>query len=103
MPEHHELEQQPEQQRGAEREHQRRQEAAGDRVERDREIGAQHVLNAVCQVDEVHDPEHQRQAGRDQEQQHAELQPVEDLDNEKRGGHSGTETRSPHEAKRNAG
>ena len=43
------------------------------------EIGAQHVLHAMRQVDEIHHPEHQRQPRRDQEQQHPELQPVQPL------------------------
>ena len=87
LPEHHEFEQQPEGERGGEREHERRQKVAGEGVEGHREIGAQHVLDAVRQVDEVHHAEHQREAGRDQEQQDAELQPVEDLNDEKGSGH----------------
>ena len=43
------------------------------------EIGAQHVERAVRQIDQVHDPEDQRQTGRQQEQQHAELHAVEAL------------------------
>ena len=50
------------------------------------EEGANHVQRAVRQVDEVHDAEHQRQAGRQQEQQYAELQPVQEL-NEKQCAH----------------
>jgi hypothetical protein len=87
LPEHQEFQEQPEEERGGEREDQRRQEIAGDGVERDREIGAEHVLDAVRQVDEVHHAEHQGEPGRDQEQQHAELKPVEDLDHEQGGGH----------------
>ena len=46
------------------------------------------------EVDEVHHAEHQRQAGRDQEQQDAELQPVEGLDHEKGGGHGLSDPRA---------
>jgi hypothetical protein len=41
----------------------------------------------VGEVDEIHHPEHQRQPGRDQEQDHAELQAVENLDDEEGDGH----------------
>jgi hypothetical protein len=40
------------------------------------EIRAHHVQRPVRQVHEVHDPEHERQPGRQQEEQHAELQAV---------------------------
>ena len=59
----------------------------GPRSAAGRQISAQHVLDAVRQIDEIHDAEYQRQAGRDQEQQHAKLQAVEDLDQKERGGH----------------
>ena len=54
-------------------------EITGERDERRREIGADHVERAVRQIDEIHDPEHQRQSGREQEQQQPELQPVQEL------------------------
>ena len=38
------------------------------------------------EVDEIHDPEHQRQAGRQQEQQQSELQPVQALFYEQKHG-----------------
>jgi len=41
----------------------------------------------VRQIDEVHHSEHQSEARGDQEQKNAELQPVENLDGEKGGGH----------------
>ena len=82
-----ELEDEPEQQRGAKREHQREQEIAGEAVEHHGEIGAEHVLHAMRQVDEVHHAEHQRQPCGDQEQQHAELQAVQGLDDEEGDGH----------------
>ena len=43
------------------------------------EVRAHHVKRAVSEVDEIHDAEHQRQAGGQQEQHHPELQPVERL------------------------
>ena len=78
------LEQQAEAERGEQRQHQRREEIADQAVEGHGEVGAEHVLDAVRQIDEVHHAEHQRQAGRDQEQQNAELDAVEDLDEEER-------------------
>jgi hypothetical protein len=87
MPEHREFQQKPEGERGGERQDERGEKAAGERIEGDREIGAQHVLHAVREVDEIHHPEHQRQACRNQKQKHAELQTVEDLNYEKGAGH----------------
>ena len=43
------------------------------------EEGADHVERAVRQVDHVHDAEHERQPGREQEQHQAELQAVQRL------------------------
>ena len=65
--ENEELEQQSECERGKQRQHQRGQKIADKAVERHRQIGAQHVLDAVGEIDEVHHAEHQREAGRDQE------------------------------------
>ena len=49
------------------------------------EEGAQHVERRVREVHEVHDAEGQREPRRHQEQQHAELQPVDELrENERR-------------------
>ena len=62
-------------------------EAPGPGDEGGGEIGADHVLHAVREVDEIHHPEHERQPGRDQEQDDPELQPVEGLDEEEGGGH----------------
>ena len=45
------------------------------------------ALHAVRQAYEAHHAEHQRQAGGDQEQQDAELEPVEDLDEDECRGH----------------
>ena len=47
------------------------------------QIGADHVLHAMGEIDEVHHAEHQRQPGGDQEQDEAELQAVQDLDEER--------------------
>ena len=54
-------------------------EIAGQRGEGRGEIGAEHVERAVRQIDEIHDAEHERQAGGKQEQQQAELQAVQAL------------------------
>ena len=54
-------------------------EAVGHRREGRGEIGAEHVERAVRQIDQVHDAEDQRQPGRQQEQQHAELDAVQAL------------------------
>ena len=78
------LEQQAEAERGEQRQHQSGEKIADQAVERHGEVGAEHVLNAVRQIDEIHHAEHQREAGRDQEQQNAELQSVQDLDQEER-------------------
>jgi hypothetical protein len=41
-------------------------------------------LHAVREIDEIHDAEHQRQAGCDKEQQDPELQSIQNLDEEER-------------------
>src|SRR4051812_17962669 len=87
MTEDRELEDQPEQQRGAKREYQSEQEIACHPVEHHGEIGAKHVLHPMRQIDEVHHTEHERQPGGDQKQQHAELQAVECLHEEEGEGH----------------
>ena len=79
MSEHREFQQKPEGERCGERQHERGEKAAGERVEGDREIGAQHVLHAVREVDEIHHAEDQRQPCRDEEQEDAELQTIQDL------------------------
>jgi hypothetical protein len=87
MAEDQEFERQPDQQRGGQRQRQPQHEAAGQPDEGHGQIGAEHVLHAMRQVDEVHHAEDERQPGRDQEQQDAELQAVQDLDDEEAGGH----------------
>ncbi len=87
MAEHQEFERETEDERGAERQHERGEEIPGQGIEGDRQIRSQHVLDAVREIDEVHHAEHKRQPGRDQEQDHAELKPVQHLDDKERGGH----------------
>ena len=94
MAKHQEFEQQPAQERGGERQDERRQKASGEREEGHREIGAEHVLDAMGEIDEIHHAEHQREAGGDQEQKDAELQPVEGLNHEKGGGHGLSDPRA---------
>ena len=48
--------------------------------ELEREIGTDHEEGAVGEIDDAHHPECQREAARDQEQQHAVLHAVEELD-----------------------
>ncbi|KAG1184585.1 hypothetical protein G6F35_015064 [Rhizopus arrhizus] len=63
------------------------QERAGVAEHGGRDEGAHHVERAVRQVDEIHDAEHQRQAGGQQEQQNAKLQAVQGLHQQQRRGH----------------
>ncbi len=87
MPEDQHLQQQSERQRCRQRQRQPQQKAAGHRGKGRRQIGADHVLDAMGEVDKVHHAEHQRQAGGDQEQDQSKLQSVEDLDQEEGEGH----------------
>jgi hypothetical protein len=87
MTEDREFQQKSENERGGERQDERGEKAAGERIEGDRKIGAKHILHAVREVDEIHHPEHQRQARRNQKQKYAELQTVEDLNYEEGTGH----------------
>ena len=63
----HDLKQHAQEQRSAERKHGARYEAACPRHECRREVGTQHVQRTVGEVHHVHDPENQRQTGRQQE------------------------------------
>jgi hypothetical protein len=65
--------------RGREREDDGEREAARLGEEGGGEVRAHHVERAVGQVDEVHDPEDQRQPRRHEEEHHAELQAVQRL------------------------
>ena len=85
--EHQEFERKAEGERGRQRERERAPEPAGQRREHGREIGADHVLHAVSQIDEIHHAEGQRQTRGDQEKQDAELQAVQGLDGQEREGH----------------
>ena len=69
----------PHHQRAGEAKRNRQRERSGGLVEPGRQVGADHVERAVGEVDEVHDAEHQRQAGGQQEQHDPELEPVERL------------------------
>ena len=55
---------------------------AGELGEGDGEIGTNHILHAMGEIDEVHHPKHQRQPRRHQKQQDAELQPIQRLNNQ---------------------
>ena len=92
---------QTERERGGKSEDQGEEKVTGDSVEHHRQIGPEHVLDAMREIDEVHHAEHERQAGRDQEQQHAELQAVEGLDDEQGEGHY--RSPSPRPAERGEG
>jgi hypothetical protein len=59
------------------------------------EIRAQHVERPVRKIDEVHDAEHEGQPRGQQEQEQAELQPVQTLLDEKRHGTAATGSRTP--------
>ena len=56
--------------------------------ERGGEVRADHVQRAVREVDHVHDPEHERQPGGEQEQHQPELQAVQGLLEEQDSGHA---------------
>ena len=75
------FQQQPESQRGEQRQPPARaKKLSNSAVKRHGEIGAEHVLDAVREIDEIHDAEDERQSRRNQKQQDAELQSVQDLD-----------------------
>jgi hypothetical protein len=59
------------------------------------EVRAHHVQRAVREIHEIHDPEHQRQACRQQEEQDAELKPVERLRDEEAEGHGPKSSHDP--------
>ena len=73
--------------RGRQREGERAPEPARQGSEHGGEIGADHVLHAMSEIDEIHHAEGQRQARGDQEKQDAELQAVQGLDGQEREGH----------------
>ena len=54
-----------------------------ERRQRERHVRAHHVETAMGEIDDAHDPEDQREAARDQEQQQAVLDAVQQLDQER--------------------
>src|SRR5690242_9858594 len=84
-PQRDHLERDAENEGGDERKQRAGKEAAGPSRERRREIRSHHVKRAVGEIDEIHDAEDERQARRKEEQQEPELQPVEELLDEKHG------------------
>ena len=68
--------------------HTRGHKRVGGGIHRGRKVGTHHVQATVGQVDKVHDAKHQRQAGRQHEQQHPKLQAVEQLDEKQRQRHA---------------
>src|SRR5205085_10932261 len=67
------------------RQHERRPERSGEMHEGEADEGAQHIERAVSEIDEIHQAEDDREADRQQKEQHRVLQPVEELDDERRG------------------
>ena len=56
---------------------------AGERRERERHVRADHVETPMGEIDDAHDPEDEREAARDQEQQEAVLDAVQQLNQER--------------------
>ena len=50
---------------------------------RETDVGAEHIERSMRQIDEIHDPENQRQSRRQQEQDHAKLNAIQELFGEK--------------------
>ena len=73
--------------RGRKGERERAPESARQGSEHGREIGADHILHAMSEIDEVHHPEGQRQPRGDEEKQDSELQAVQGLDGQERERH----------------
>jgi hypothetical protein len=80
--EYQEFEQQSEGECGKERKRRRGEKILRQRIKRNGKIGAQHVLHAVGKIDEIHHPENERETRRDEKQQNAELEAVENLNDE---------------------
>src|SRR5262249_2336302 len=87
-PEDCKLEQQAECERREKRKHCRQQKIPGQRIERDCKVSPHHILHAVCEVDEIHYAEDEGEAGGDQKKKNAELEAVEDLNDEESGVHA---------------
>ena len=62
-------------------------ERAGPLLKRRGEVGAHHVERPVGEVHQVHDPEDEGQPGRHEEEYDAELETIQDLDEEEEGIH----------------
>ncbi len=82
---HDDLDGDADQRRRRQGEQEREHERPGPGREDRGEVGADHVERSVGEVDQVHDPEHEGQAGRHEEEHDAELQAVEALDDEEAG------------------
>src|SRR3984893_4904223 len=93
--EYHELEKQSERERGKQRKQGGGDKILRQRIKRDGKIGAQHVLNAVGEIDEIHHAETEREPRRNQKQQDSELEAVENLDDEESSIHALTLSGNP--------
>ena len=91
------LEDQPEQTERKRRGEHRDPERAGQLDDAEREVRAEHVERAVREIDHVHHPEDQRQAGGEDEKQGAERETVQRLLEYELGTHAGVTSpgRSP--------
>jgi hypothetical protein len=56
-------------------------------IEENDQIGPDHELSAMGEIEKIHDPEDERQAGSYEEQEYAKLQAVESLNCQKRIAH----------------
>ena len=83
MPQRHQFQHDAEQQRRAERHQDAEDEIPAPGHERRREIGAHHVERSMRKIDEIHDAEDECQTGCEQKQQQTELQPVQELFDDK--------------------
>ena len=66
MAEDEKFQEEPEGERREQRQHQRHQKIIEHAIKRHGEIGAEHILDAVCEIDEVHHAKDERQSRRDQ-------------------------------------
>ena len=81
------LEHETEQREGSRRDEQREPERAGELDNGDGDVRTEHVEGTVGEVDHVHHPEHQREAGREDEKQGAERETVQRLLKYELGAH----------------
>ena len=87
MSQRHEFQHDAQEQRRAERQDNPKNEIPGPRHEGRGKIGPHHVERTMRQIDQVHDAEYQRQPRREQKQQQAELQSVQELFDDKQHRH----------------